>query len=121
MEIIVKYGPYNQRRFSKPWIGKVVDWPAGKMPVLEFGIYLGNDRGGEVNIIANAGDIVRHGQKDYRGKHTEKDWYIVQPDGNLENTDAAGARKQWIEHHGPPSKPQTDKTRVFTLPEADNV
>ncbi|MFA5154308.1 MAG: hypothetical protein WC554_17295 [Clostridia bacterium] len=99
MEITVKYSSYNKRRYSKPWIGKVVEWPANGYPKLEFGAYYGDDMGGEVAITANEGDLIRHGQKDFRGNHTTKDFYIVNPDGTLNNIDMAEARKYWVSKH----------------------
>jgi hypothetical protein len=96
MEITVSYGSYNQRRYGKPWIGKIIDWPAGGYAKLNFGTYYGTDAGGEVAITAQPGDIIRHGQKDYRGNNTSKDYYIVNQDGSLSLMDAATARKQWL-------------------------
>ena len=48
-----------------------------------------------MEIDAQAGDIIRTGQKDNRGNNTNADWYLVQEDGSLLSTDAAGARKAW--------------------------
>jgi hypothetical protein len=96
MEITITYSSYNRRRYSKPWIGKVVDWPAGGYAKLEFGAYYGTDNGGDVAITAQSGDIIRHGQKDYRGNNTSKNYYLVLSNGSLSRMDAATARKQWL-------------------------
>lgn len=95
MRVSQKFGSYNQRRYSKPWIAKITSWPIGGKPEVKWGGYCGDDNGGEVEIEAIAGDIIRTGQKDGRGNGTSADWYIVQADGSLDSTDAAGARKAW--------------------------
>ena len=80
----VEFGGYNARRYSKPWIAKVTAWDAGKQPVIEFGNYVGDD-GGTAEISARAGDVVRYGQKDYRGRGTTKQYGIVQADGSVQD------------------------------------
>lgn len=90
MRVSQSYGSYNQRRYGRPWISKITAWPVGGKNEVVWGKYLGDDDGGEVEIDANPGDIVRTGQKDGRGNGTSADWYIVQADGSL-----AGARKAW--------------------------
>ena len=81
----VEFGGYNARRYSKPWIAKVTAWDAGKQPVIEFGNYVGDDDGGTAEISARAGDVVRYGQKDYRGRGTTKQYGIVQADGSVQD------------------------------------
>jgi len=95
MRVSQKFGSYNQRRYSKPWIAKITSWPIGGKPEVQWGAYCGDDNGGEVEIEAMPGDIIRTGQKDHRGGNTDASWYIVQADGSLYSTDAAGARKAW--------------------------
>lgn len=95
MRVYQSFGSYNQRRYGRPWIAKITSWPVGGKPEVQWGAYCGTDDGGEVEIDASAGDIVRTGQKDNRGNNTSADWYIVQQDGSLLSTDAAGARKAW--------------------------
>lgn len=95
MRVSQKFGNYNQRRYSKPWIAKITSWPIGGKPEVQWGGYCGDDGGGEVEIEANAGDIIRTGQKDHRGGNTDASWYIVRADGSLDSTDAAGARKAY--------------------------
>lgn len=68
---------YNARRYSRPWIAKIVSWTAGKQPELEFGAFYGNDRdGGTVEIAAKEGDIIRWGQRDNRGNGTINKWGV---------------------------------------------
>lgn len=95
MRVSQKFGSYNQRRYSKPWIAKITSWPIGGKPEVQWGGYCGDDNGGEVEIEANVGDIIRTGQKDHRGGNTDASWYIVQADGSLSSTDAADARKAY--------------------------
>lgn len=93
MRISQHFGSYNARRYGKPWVSKIVAWPVGGKSEVVWGSYLGDDNGGEVEIEANVGDIIRTGQKDGRGGNTSADWYVVEPDGSLREIDAAEARK----------------------------
>ncbi|MFH1547127.1 MAG: hypothetical protein ABIC57_01420 [bacterium] len=95
MRITQTFGSYNSRRYGRPWIGKITSWPIGKQSEISWGSYLGNDNGGEVEIEANPGDIIRTGQKDNRGGNTSGDWYIVSLDKSLIPTNAANAKKHW--------------------------
>ena len=93
MELRVNHNGYNSRRYSKPWISKVTAWPEGKPPTVEFGSYIGDDNGGYVAISAEAGDIIRHGQKDNRQpKNNTYDWHVVLSDGSLAKIDIKDAR-----------------------------
>jgi len=89
------FGAYNWRRFSKPWIAIVTSWPVGDKPSLSFGGYVGNDEGGEAEILARPGDIVRWGQRDNRGGRTENEWGIVEPDGSIREVTQPEARKHY--------------------------
>lgn len=95
MRVSQSYGSYNHRRYGKPWIAKITDWPVGGKPDVEWGRYIGDDNGGETEIEANPGDIVRSGQKDHRGGNTSAEWYVVNADGSLSGSDAVEARKAW--------------------------
>lgn len=78
MRVSISYGAYNDRRYSRPWIAKITAWPIGGNPVLAWGGYVGDYHGGEVEIEAEPGDIIRSGQKDYRTpSNSDNDWYIV--------------------------------------------
>ena len=86
-----KFGGYNARRYSRPWIAKVVAWERGASPSLEFGAYYGDDSGGIVEIAANEGDIIRYGQRDNRGNNTENYWGVFS-NGEIVDVTAAKAR-----------------------------
>jgi len=92
MRIAQHFGGYNARRYSRPWIGLISAWPIGGKPAIAWGSYLGTDSGGEVEIEAQAGDIVRTGQKDGRGGNTTAGWYVVEADGTLRKVTPAEAR-----------------------------
>ena len=89
----VKWAGYNARRYGRPWIAKVTNWPVGGKPTLDFGGYCGNDDGGETEISAKMGDIIRSGQKDNRGNGTTNEWYLAGANGELELIDAAKGRE----------------------------
>ena len=83
MRITISWDCYNQRRYNRPWIARVTAWPVGSRPAIEWGNYLGNDKGGELEIEAAVGDVIRYGQKDGRGKSTINRYAIVLEDGSL--------------------------------------
>lgn len=96
MRATQRFGNYNHRRYGRPWIARITGWPIGGKPDIIWGRYVGDDdAGGEVEIEAMPGDIVRTGQKDYRGNNTEAYWYIMQPDGQLLSCTATEARQAW--------------------------
>jgi hypothetical protein len=98
MTVSITYGPYNARRYSKPWIASIKDWPVGKSPVLDFGFYNGDDNGGFVEIEAAAGDVIKAGQKDNRNyNNTKNDFYLVGEDGSVSKITANEARQAWSE------------------------
>lgn len=75
---------YNQRRYSKPWIAKV---DFSKNPKGEFiwGSWVGDAREGSEGLLvieANEGEIIAHGQKDFRGNNTHTTYCQVR-DGKL--------------------------------------
>jgi hypothetical protein len=89
-------GSYNHRRYSRPWIARVTAWPVGGRPELEWGRYLGDEAGGELEIMAHEGDIIRSGQKDTRGHNGGNDWYIVDASvGGLRHVTEPEARKAY--------------------------
>lgn len=93
MRVSVSFGSYNFRRYSKPWIGKITSWPVGGKAEIAWGSYLGDDNGGECEIDAQVGDIIRTGQRDNRGNGGTNDWYVVESNGSLTSIDQAAARK----------------------------
>ena len=82
MRITISWDSFNGRRYSRPWIAKVTAWPVGSRPAITWGNYLGNDNGGELEIEAQAGDVLRYGQKDGRGNCTINLYAIVLEDGS---------------------------------------
>jgi hypothetical protein len=92
--ISVEYDGYNGRRYSRPWIARVTAWPVGGSPTMEWGSYVGDDHGGEVEIMATPGDIIRDGQRDNRGNHnTVSNWSVVMADYTLRKINQVEARK----------------------------
>ena len=98
MRITKCFGSYNQRRYGRPWIAKITDWPMGGHPEVMWGSFLGNSssgEAGEAEIEAEPGDVIKWGQKDHRGGNTEVYWGVVKSDGSLETVDAQTARQAW--------------------------
>ncbi len=92
MRITQLVKPYNSRRYGKPWIARVTAWPVGSKPAIEWGSYLGNEAGGELEVTAEVGDVLRSGQKDYAYVGgTINRYYIVHADGILERVTEASA------------------------------
>ena len=85
MRISRKVGPWNPSLLNRPWIAKVIKWPVGQRAELEWGTFLGEaSTGGELEIEAKPGDVVRYGQK---SKKHDSDptarWAIVTSLGRL--------------------------------------
>lgn len=100
MRITISHGAYNHRRYSRPWIAKVTAWPVGAQPELAWGAFLGDDMGGETEIEAHPGDIIRSGQKDNRNpRKSDNNWYIVADDGTLIDATASTARTAWAKRN----------------------
>lgn len=105
-----EFGSYNSRRYGKPWIAKVTKWQVGKPPELDFGRYVGDDSGGEVEIDAEVGSIIRIGQKDFRsGRGGFSGWYVVQPSGELKEVSPVEARKIWDDRERKKDLPEPKK------------
>lgn len=96
--ITIEFGSYNHRRYSRPWIAAVVSWPVGESAQMVFGGYVGDDTGGEAEIRARIGSIVRWGQRDYRGNNTTAFYGIVRADGSVERLSEREARAAWGDH-----------------------
>ena len=97
MRVARAIGPYNPRRYGRPWIAKVTSWPVGGKPKLEFGFYVGDECGGEVEISAEPGDVLRIGQRDHRGNNSTDCWYVLLPSGRLDRVSAAQARGAYLQ------------------------
>lgn len=92
MRVTIEFGAYNPRRYGKPWMAKVTSWNVGRSPTLEFGATVGLT----TEIDAEPGALVRWGQKDYRGGHSERAWGIVLSDGTVANSTVEKCRAHWL-------------------------
>jgi hypothetical protein len=105
MQISVRFGNYNPRRYSRPW-GATVTF-SGSKPVYDFGVanYLtdsSDTSAGELIITCQPGDVVAVGQKDTRQpKNTENTWYLVADDGNYNEITRADAYRHWLAKNTP--------------------
>ena len=99
MRFSISFPNYNARRYSQPWIAKISKWEIGERPNLEFGGYIGDSSGGEVEIEAKPDDIIKWGQKDYRGKKSESFIGIAMNDGTISEITSIEAAKHWREIH----------------------
>jgi hypothetical protein len=84
MEITINTTSYNERRYGKPWIA-VVDYSTNRKGDFKFGDWVGKIGGeGECYVTAEPGDIIAHGQKDFRKpRNSAPDYYFVEADGTL--------------------------------------
>jgi hypothetical protein len=100
MRIKIVWSSYNGRRYGRPWIAKVTAWPVGVKPELAWGGYTGSESGGLLEIDAAPGDVVRWGQKDYRGNNDGNRWGLVADDGTIKDLEAKDAREAWVAANG---------------------
>lgn len=87
MKIAVKTESYNERRYGKPWIAKVIITAAKPGGDFLWGNWIGDYRnGGEGELLLNnleAGDIYAQGQKDNRQpRNSSPKYYVVDMMGN---------------------------------------
>ncbi len=116
MLIVINFEGYNKYRFHRPWISKVVEWPSGKSAIVSWGRYQGDEDGGDAEIMATPGDVVRWGQKGPSRSQTKSYWGIVQEDGKVEKCTMAQAHKAWIQKHESISEePSTSPAPVHEL------
>lgn len=97
--VAISFRSYNPRRYSRPWIARVVVWAVGKKPELEFGHYVGDDDGGEAEIIAYPGNIIRYGQRD--GRRPDKsinEWAVVEDDYSVRDIKQTEASALFEQH-----------------------
>lgn len=83
--ITIKTEAYNQRRFSKPWIA-VVDFSSSPKGDFKWGSWVGTHNSGSEGLLVietNEGDIVAHGQKDFRQPRNSTPTYCQVRDGQL--------------------------------------
>jgi hypothetical protein len=96
MIVRVDFSAENDRRYGRPWIARVSKWPVGGKAELDWGTFLGTvSEGGVCEIEAQAGDVIRYGQKDNRGNHSVSKWAIVEADGSYTDTTEAKAAAQF--------------------------
>jgi hypothetical protein len=94
--MLIRYevSSYNTRRYSKPWIAKIVSWQSGKLPDLEFGVAIDDTT---AEIEAQPGSLVRFGQKDYRNpRNTIAAYAVVSDQGKLNELSASKAHDWYI-------------------------
>lgn len=74
---------YNDRRYGRPWLGKL----NGKMLTKDYTFIAWDGRNGHGGIFefdAEPGQIIAHGQKDFRKNRGGIDgYYICLPDGTM--------------------------------------
>lgn len=97
MRVTYEQPAVNERRYGAVWIAKVVSWPIGKPPTIEFGGKVTYDK---AEISAQPGDLCRAGRKDHRGNNTVSEYFIVEADGSLRNVTADEARDHWLASNG---------------------
>lgn len=72
--IIGKYESYNRRRYSRPWVCIMTE--EGRHDFSQrVGVYTGDQPGDEGDLVVfdpAVGKVYGYGQKDYRGKNTER-------------------------------------------------
>lgn len=91
MKQSIKTHAYNEKRYGRPYIARIANTD-GK--VIEWGIWLGTPgEEGLLEIEANAGDIIMHGQKDFRGNKGFPEYAILLPDGSFDYMTKAQAIK----------------------------
>ena len=97
MDVSKKFSKYNDKKFGRPWIGKVTSWPTGGRAEIEFGTWNGDaEAGGCCDIEAEAGDLLRWGQKAL--KETDKFnsfWGVVKDDGTIKEIPWQDAKDVW--------------------------
>lgn len=82
MNITIETAIYNEKRYGKPYIGKV-NLADGK--VASWGNWIGTPgNAGMLEIDALPGDVLIKGQKDNRGNNGTPDYALVQADGSIE-------------------------------------
>lgn len=96
MIIEIPIPAYDPQRLGRPWIGKVVMWVEAAGPSLQRGHWFGDDGGGELEIDASDGDLIKWGQRDLRSGTPACHWARVQGEHLIELTET-DARKRWVE------------------------
>lgn len=80
-QVVYEVGSYNDRRYGKPWIAEIAKWDVGEHPSLVFGSNIDNKT---AEILAEPGQILKAGQKDYRKPlYSDNNFYEVTEDYKL--------------------------------------
>lgn len=95
MQISIDTSVYNERRYGKPWIAKIVFTSASKCD-FAWGDWVGDHyNGGEGTLVLadlKPGDIIAKGQKDNRKpRNSAPDFYVVKSDGEIDHIGDKGA------------------------------
>lgn len=91
---------FNGRRYGRPWAAKITAFNGAATLAFEKSPYNGDDSGGELVIEAQAGEIIKLGQKDHRSNNSWNEFYFCNFDGSLNLIDdPKTARQKWTEHH----------------------
>lgn len=86
---LAKFGPYNYRRYGRPWLAKLEGIPGSvklKYNFVEDAFVPdedGLDSGGVIMGYLSDGDYIAYGQKDFRGGNSVS-WHGIFLDGQLQ-------------------------------------
>lgn len=87
----MEVGPYNSRRWDRPWLAEIMSWPVGGHPEFRFGSNIGILL---AEIEAKPGAVLVFGQKDHRRGYTpNRSYAIAEEDGSLRMIKVEDARK----------------------------
>jgi hypothetical protein len=93
-EVRIETAAYNERRYGRPWIAKVVLNADGKLEY-QWGNWIGdhaNGSSGELQLTINPLDVYARGQKDFRKpKNSAPDFYISTTQGKCVAVDKVDA------------------------------
>lgn len=86
MKYIKEMSPYNEKRYSKPWIAKI-NFSSNPKGDFKFGDFVGAaGEAGMLVIELEAGDYFAWGQKDNRNpKYTEVNFCMMEENGDIKS------------------------------------
>lgn len=87
MELEIRTGSYNERRYGRPWIAKV-NFNTTSQGNFQFGEWVGQPGDSGLLILeVETGDIVARGQKDLRKpRNSAPEWYQLTSEGLVKCT-----------------------------------
>lgn len=90
--------PYNERRYGRPWIAKIVGLEGRKLQY-EFGTWFGEDGcAGTLRINCRPGEFFARGQKDFRHPGDSiRETYKMLDDGRVEEVDYNSVVKVFLD------------------------